>query len=149
MPIVNNTHDQPEMVQARKEQMDPWVMYIVVRESLDMSVGKLAAQVGHAVGMVYNHYNYLKDVRAGAIGERWLDLKLKMDYFDLWQRQSFRKILLRADEKEWQKLKDQLECHLVIDAGLTEVEPGTETIIALWPMLKSTAPRLVKRLRLL
>lgn len=35
------------------------------------------------------------------------------------------------------------------DAGLTEVDPGTETVMALWPMRKSERPPLVKRLQTL
>ena len=150
MPVVNNElYANPESVLARKNQEDPWIMYLIVRESLKMSPGKIAAQVGHGVGIIYNHYSHLKDVRSGAIGERWLHLQSKIGHFDSWQNQSFRKIVLRASDKEWEKLKRQLECFLVADAGLTEVEAGSETVIALWPMLKSSAPPLVKRLQTL
>lgn len=31
---------------------DPIIMYLVVRESLNMSPGEIVAQVGHAVGML-------------------------------------------------------------------------------------------------
>lgn len=150
MPVVNNElYDNPESVLARKSQEDPWIMYLIVRESLKMSPGKIAAQVGHGVGIIYNHYSRLKEKSPGPPGDKGLELRSKIGYFDSWQEQSFRKIVLRADDKEWEKLKRQLECFLVADAGLTEVEAGSETVIALWPMLKSSAPPLVKRLQTL
>jgi len=62
---------------------------------------------------------------------------------------SYRKATLVADDKEWEKLKEQLWCFVVKDAGLTEVDPGTETVMALWPMRKSEVPKLVKRLQTL
>lgn len=106
MPVVNNElYDNPESVLARKNQEDPWIMYLVVRESLKMTPGKIAAQVGHSVGLIYSHYSHLKDVRSGAIGERWFHLQSKIGHFDSWQNESFRKIVLRASDKEWTKAR--------------------------------------------
>lgn len=150
MSVVKNRYDDQENVQARKEQADPWIMYLIVRESLNMGAGKIAAQVGHGVGIVYERF---MDLTWPETAEQEIFLgpgrAKKLDAFNAWSKSSFRKIVLKADDKEWKKLKDQLECHLVVDAGLTEIEAGSETVIALWPMLKSEAPPLVKRLRLL
>lgn len=52
MSAIENPHDDPAAVEARKNQEDPWVLYLIVRESLNMTPGKLVAQCGHAVGMV-------------------------------------------------------------------------------------------------
>lgn len=38
---------------------------------------------------------------------------------------------------------------LVVDAGLTEIPSGSETVIGLWPMRKSQVPKTVKRLQVL
>ena len=157
MSVIKSRYDDPENVQARKDQIDPWIMYLIVRETLNMGVGKIAAQTGHAVGMIYENYSSLeKELDFLAFGdipeghkERLKIVDEKCHNFTTWKSKSFRKIVLRADDKEWEKLKRQLECYLVVDAGLTEVEAGSETVIALWPMLKSSAPPLVKRLRLL
>lgn len=160
MPIIkpsNHRLQDPENVQARKNQIDPWIMYLIVRETLNMGVGKIAAQTGHAVGIIYEDYESLdKELDFLSFGDQIPEEKKRLKFVDdkcyrftSWKGKSFRKIVLKADDKEWEKLKRQLECYLVVDAGLTEVEAGSETVIALWPMLKSLAPPIIKRLRLL
>lgn len=161
MSVVNNDrYTNSEAVLARKNQVDPWIMYLIVRESLNMGSGKIAAQVGHAVGMIYGKFiqlqSYWDDSSSEYTSNLWTSsglsleqIKSYIDCFNSWSNNSFRKIVLRADDREWEKLKRQLECYLVVDAGFTEVASGSETVIALWPMLKSSAPTLIKRLRLL
>jgi peptidyl-tRNA hydrolase len=59
---------------------------------------------------------------------------------------------LKADEKEWIKLKQEIkdQPHVIVrDAGLTELEPGTETVIGLWPVRKSKRSKTVARLQVL
>lgn len=155
-----NPFDAPDLVKARASQADPWVLYLVVRETLRMSAGKVAAQAGHAVGMVYEEYirqtkeekyflNKLKEKATLTDQEsaKWDNLKSSLNAFRSWRSESFRKVTLRADDKEWAKLKEQLECFVVRDAGLTEIEAGSETVIALWPNKKSLVPKTVKRLQ--
>lgn len=169
MPIIN-LQDTSKKVQARKDQEDPWIMYLIVRESLNMSAGKIAAQVGHAVGIIDAYYmsfvaeidmmylsaidedifsSKIEEVISSVDREKLDNILPKTHCFEQWRDNSFRKIVLRADDKEWEKAKRQLDCYLVVDAGLTQVESGSETVIGLWPMLKSSAPPLIKRLRLL
>ena len=38
----------PENVETRASQEDPIIMYLIVKESLNMSAGKTAAQCAHA-----------------------------------------------------------------------------------------------------
>lgn len=141
--------DSPEEVEKRKSQEDPIVMYLIVRESLNMGVGKIAAQCAHASQMLAFKYT-------NAVG--WTEA-LDFDYppeeeiFSEWLKGSFRKVVLKADDKEWEKLKKEYEGNKfvvhVIDAGLTEVPSGSETVIGLWPMKKSQAPKVVKKLQVL
>lgn len=157
-----NPFDSADLAQVRAAQEDPWVMYLIVRDDLKMSAGKTAAQAGHAVGMIYEDYislqkeekyflNSLRDKveLAPEKVERWEQLKAQLHAFRSWRSESFRKIVLRADLKEWAKLKlcAELECFVVRDAGLTEVAAGSETVIGLRPMKKSQAPKLIKRLQ--
>lgn len=135
-----NKHDHPDAVRARKNQEDPWVLYLIVRESLDMSTGKIAAQVGHAVGMVYEAY--IRDLNNSKSSD-------KINDFKSWRSESFRKIALKADDKEWVKVKEQCECFVVRDAGFTQVKSGSETVIALFPMRKSNVPKIVRKLQVL
>jgi peptidyl-tRNA hydrolase len=68
-----------------------------------------------------------------------------------WVKSSFRKVVLRADDKEWEKVKacPDLTFVTVRDAGLTEVAAGSETVLGIWPMLKSQAPKVLKKLQVL
>ncbi|HVI42684.1 MAG TPA: aminoacyl-tRNA hydrolase [Anaerovoracaceae bacterium] len=139
----HNPHDDPEKAKARKDQEDPWVMYLIVRESLGMGAGKIGAQCGHAVGMMYEKLHGLKKQEKN---QSVLD---KLNTFEAWRNESYRKVVLRADDKEWEKLKAELECFVVRDAGFTEVPAGSETVIGLWPMRKSQVPKIVKKLQVL
>ena len=64
---------------------------------------------------------------------------------------SFRKVVLRASDKEWVKLKEEFNGSmvLVIDAGLTEIPSGSETVIGLFPMRKSQCSKTIQRLQVL
>lgn len=160
---VHNPYNDPASVKARKEQEDPWVMYIIVRESLGMSTGKIAAQCGHAVGILYGEQEKMMDrLRdcfepfGGYAAEGPHDLReedmlklIKTDKFHDWKKDSFRKIVLKAKDSQWEKLKEKLECYVVRDAGLTEVEPGSETVIGLWPMRRSQRPNILRKLQTL
>lgn len=153
---TNENPDAPENVAARKNQEDPLIMYLIVRESLGMSTGKTTAQGGHAVGMLDKQFYSLDKEWEGYLLSGWTpnsDTVLKASIFKDWQKQSFRKVVLGASDKEWAKLKEDPWCKanmvLVVDAGLTEIEPGSETVIGLWPMKKSQAPKIVKKLQVL
>lgn len=128
-----------------KNRDDVFVMYLVVRESLSMSPGKLCAQVGHAVMQLVDvYYKTLRgegDNKFERICER-----NNTDYFD-WRFEPT-KVVLRANEEQWQELK-KLPCTVVIDGGYTEVPPNSETVLGFWPMKKSDAPELIKSLKLL
>lgn len=176
-------YDSPEQVALRKGQGDPIIMYLVVRESLGMSAGKLAAQAGHVVDMVFhqflreagfqgfqrimghespegpvavNRYEPAEDPTTGELvyvphTPETQAMLARHELYIQWRRTSFRKVTLGADEKEWAKVKasQELTYQVVRDAGLTEVEPGSETVMAVWPMHKSQAPKVLKRLQVL
>lgn len=130
-----------------EDQNDPLVMYLIVKESLNMSAGKIAAQVGHAVGMLGTVYLLGSTYD---IGEPILEIDRDMIHnYVRWELGLFRKVVLKAKDKDWERLKDELACVVVRDAGLTEVEPGSETVIGVMPMRKSQAPKILKRLQVL
>jgi len=137
-------HQSPEAIAARANQQDPIIMYLIVRESLKMSTGKIAAQVGHAVGMFHLEYAELTQSLAGAMTDHYI-------MFSDWLDSSFRKVVLSADDKEWKKVKEEYADYMVevIDNGLTEVPSGSATVIGLWPMKKSQSSKVIKKLRLL
>lgn len=144
---IKNPFDTPEQVEARKNQEDPIILYLIVKESLNMNAGKTAAQVGHAVGMIYGYY-YALIYEYYPLYEYDLLAYNYIKIFEDWQNSSYRKVVLRASDKEFEKIKSELKCFVVRDAGLTEIEPG-ETVIALWPQHKSDCHKLIKKLQVL
>lgn len=152
-----------EAVAARANQDDPIVMYLIVRESLGMSPGKIGAQCGHAAQMLLLQYFREQQEWESSFdpvygpSQEDFDLvseetKSRWVVFDKWLNSSFRKVVLRADDKEWAKIKveiSKINCQIVIDAGLTEIAAGSETVIGLWPMRKSERPKLIKKLQVL
>lgn len=158
-------YNTPAAIKARAEQEDPIVMYIIVHESLGMSVGKTAAQCAHASQMLTlmffefkENCKHLQNVMSvndntnkDEIINHYKALATEIAIFSEWLNSSFRKVVLKADDKEWVKLKEEFteSMVVVVDAGLTEIMAGSETCIGLWPMRKSQVPKLVKRLQLL
>ncbi|MEU6558730.1 peptidyl-tRNA hydrolase [Nocardia nova] len=102
---------------------DPELPVLWVNSALEMTVGKAAAQVGHASMLL-----------AGA---------LPVDQAFAWAQRGFRCAVRDADPAQWERL-----CALVHgdaaprtvaavrDAGFTEVAPGSMTVIAVAPELR-------------
>lgn len=154
--------NEPEAIAKRSAQEDPIVMYLIVRESLGMGMGKTAAQCAHASQMLLlKHIALEKElVNLEGVEENfgpltkdeeiyWDANQPKYFVFLSWLDTSFRKVVLRADDKEWVKLKEIPNHVLVVDAGLTEIAAGSETVIGFWPMHKSEVPKLIKKLQAL
>lgn len=128
-----------------------FVMYFIIPENLNMSPGKIASQCCHGIQMMLEQYHqwfaYMNN-------DMELNKKNKLLRICFWLTQKiddarYTKIILEADEKEWKKLKEKYDGIIIKDAGKTEVEPGTDTVMVLYPMLKSERDGLLKRLRLL
>lgn len=139
-------YNSPEGCEKRLSQEDPIIMYLVVHD-IGMSAGKMAAQVGHAVGMLYIKHDKLTTSTDSLLSHR-------LDVWKEWQNDLFRKVTLTANDAKWNKLKALLpdlgiEHAMVIDAGLTEIPHGSETVISVWPMRKSTRPPLLRKLQIL
>lgn len=164
-------YDSAEAVEERASQEDPIVMYLIVHESLNMSIGKTAAQSAHAAQMLTLKYFTMKETsislqkrmqpllnappeanEMAKLKAAYIEMSRPLSIFGEWLNSSFRKVVLRASDKEWAKLKEEFKDHnmvMVVDAGLTEIAAGSETFIGLWPMRKSQAPKSVKRLQVL
>lgn len=111
-----------------------YVQYFVVNEDLEMSPGKLAAQVAHAATTSTLHI-LLKDRQRQADFQAWLE-------------QGQKKVVLRAGEAETKQLAEQ--GYLSIrDAGHTEIPAGSLTVVVLPPMVKDAAREFVGDFKLL
>lgn len=120
-------------------QSDPYVMYLIVRKELYMSLGKTAAQCAHASGLLVDNFY------------RMCLLEEDKERFVAWRDADYRKVALQASDADFEKIKKELSAVdvVVVDGGLTELAPNTETVIGLWPLKKSLAPKSIKRLQLL
>ena len=95
---------------------DAPVMVFVLNGDVPMRVGKMAAQIGHAVLL-----------GAIAFGQR------EAEAFGRWEEAGMPCAVLRASGEGWAALQREEHCAIVRDAGLTEVAHGSETFLALVP----------------
>lgn len=111
---------------------------ILVRTDLKMGKGKLAAQVAHA-----------------SLGAALKAMKIHKEWFEKWMEAGQVKVVLRVSgEFELLEFKDKaleanLPTELVIDRGLTQLEPGTTTCLAIGPAPSDLIDRLTGTLKLL
>lgn len=139
MPIEPDTFDANKII---LEQKDPIIQYYIVRKDIKMSRGKMCAQVAHGAQKFI--MTYLERVNSNPI-RYWDDLAL----ITTWINEGYRKVFLGGKQKDFEKIKEELFIFSVTDAGLTEIESGTETLLVTWPMLKSQRPKVISRLQLL
>ena len=95
---------------------------IVLRGDLKMSAGKAAAQACHA-----------------AVAASESARKTHKDWWEGWMREGQRKIVVKVESEE-DLLKVELEAKalgiptaMIVDMGLTELEPGTRTSVGIGP----------------
>lgn len=155
--------NSPEAMAARAAQPDPIVMYLIVKESLEMSIGKTAAQCAHGSQMLQLKFNTLEKELANLenLEETFGSLNpsegaareaIHPQYyiFQQWLDTSFRKVVLRANDHQFERLKKECPNHIVVvDAGITEIAPGSETVLGLWPMHRSTCPKYLTKIQVL
>ena len=113
-------------------------MVILVRTDLNMSVGKVAAQVGHAV-----------------LGWYKVAMMECPEKVNQWELISWPKIVLKVDsEEQMDEMREQADQagiwnFIVQDAGRTEVDPGTKTVLAIGPDLNAKIDPITGSLALL
>ncbi len=113
-------------------------MVLVVRSELGLSPGKTAVQVAHAAVMLTLEGRSRKD----KVLEKWLD-------------EGQKKVALRvpslADLETLRKKAASLGLRTVYveDAGLTEVPPGTKTVLGIGPAATAEIDRVTGNLPLL
>ena len=152
MVVEKNLYDDEALAKMRAEQEDPYVQYIIINKDLEMGCGKIAAQVGHGCGMHILKYNFLDNIINYGDSHQLTDQEItEVENTIYWIKESFRKIVKVAHKKEFEKIKELIEvdCFVVKDAGLTSVEPGSETVIVLWPIKRSLCPKIIQKLQLL
>ena len=111
---------------------------IVLRADLGMGKGKLAAQAAHASLDAYE--------KARAAKPEWARA---------WRESGMMKITLKVhSEKELldafdSAKKAKLPCALILDAGHTQVKPGSKTAVAIGPAAEKEIDGITGKLKLL
>lgn len=111
---------------------------IVVRSDLKMGKGKLAAQVAHASLSAAEHA-----------------MERRSQWLNEWKKGGQAKIVLKVQSEDdlhelFRKAKNaKLPASLIEDRGLTQLEPGTVTCIAIGPGPDDEVDRLTGKLKLL
>ena len=103
------------------------IQYILVNNEIQMSAGKVAAQVGHACTIVA-----LKQQHNG--------------FFKSWLGNGQKKIILQASKNMLEELENSF--FSVRDAGHTELQPNTLTVVSLGVMTRQQAATITKKLQL-
>ena len=115
--------------------MSDYKQCIVIRDDLKLSKGKLAVQVAHAA----------------VSASEWADRTT----LDKWKEGGQKKVVLRvASLKELFELKGTARKHdlptaIIQDAGLTEVKPGTVTVLGIGPAKEEEIDKITGNLKLL
>jgi PTH2 family peptidyl-tRNA hydrolase len=113
-------------------------LVIVVRRDLKLSQGKLAVQVAHAA------------VTCAATAR-----KETPKWYKAWFSEGQKKVVCKVQsEDELHELRDaarakNLAAHLINDAGLTEVPPGTTTCLGIGPGPENIVDQITGKLSLL
>jgi PTH2 family peptidyl-tRNA hydrolase len=111
---------------------------IAVRTDLDMSRGKIAVQVAH-----------------GALSAAERARVTRQDVWKAWLDEGQKKVAVKvASEKELLDLKRLAVVHrlpnaLIRDAGMTELPPGTITVVGIGPGLSDEIDKVTGSLKLL
>lgn len=142
-----------------QEARDPIIEYLIVKTSLNMSTGKIAAQCAHAAQLLEKRYaslcnevdSYIDIIYKTGSEQIPKVLLDKIHLYESWNNSGVPKVVLRANDKEFEKIKTEYEDSLVLiqDAGRTEIPAGSETVIGLFPQYKSKVTSTLKRLQLL
>jgi PTH2 family peptidyl-tRNA hydrolase len=122
------------------------VMYLIFREDLKLTKGKIAAQAGHAVQLMIQKIDVAYLDQCGPAGQ--------FERYGSWCQGSMAKVALKvADGAALEELRVKLAdarvwTATVTDEGRTCVEPGTETVMAIEPMPRDEIAPFVSSLKL-
>jgi len=120
---------------AYNSPMRDYKQVILCRTDLKMSKGKLAAQVSHASveTMVKSHKDDI---------ENWRDQGMKKSILKVISRQQLFYYKRKAEDAG-------LVCGLIIDAGHTQLKPGTPTCLGIGPDKEEKIDAVTGKLKLI
>jgi peptidyl-tRNA hydrolase len=98
---------------ASGAELDPRSMVMLIPEDLELTLGKACAQVAHAVLIAQDHHS--------------------ADAIAAWRGEGSPVAARLVDRETFERAKRELSVAAVRDGGLTQVAPGTETVLATEP----------------
>jgi len=126
-----------------KQQMTrstEFTSYIIVNNDLNMSKGKIASQSAHAILDVYRFLITNSIDKKGWENNGEKIVVLKASFIEIKQ--------ILEQYSEYIPMKNKLNVFPVYDAGRTEVESGSLTVIATTPITEDVKPEILKSLKL-
>ena len=120
-----------------------YTAYLIINEDLKMSKGKIASQSAHAILNVHRFMssNGMENKAWENRGEKIVVLKAS--------ELIIKQLLTEYGELIINKKKDKLNVFPVYDAGRTEVDPGSLTVLATTPITDGSKPDILRILKLL
>ncbi|VWU49074.1 peptidyl-tRNA hydrolase 2, putative [Hepatocystis sp. ex Piliocolobus tephrosceles] len=125
-------------------------MVFCVRTDLKMNKGKICSQCCHACLSVYE-----KVLKRNTRIKNDPNRKNNLTFFDMWKKTGQKKVVLKVSsleemyEIEEMAKKENLITSIIADAGRTQIEPNTETVIAIEPVPDEIANKITGHLKLL
>jgi peptidyl-tRNA hydrolase len=111
------------------------IVYIVFNGPLGMSPGKMTAQAFQLAERLFR----AADSYDVPMGERVDHLQR----VGAWRKHTTTITRVAKTPTMWERVKAEVEGVVMVDEGYTEVEPGSETCFASWPMLVGDAPKIL------
>ncbi|CAH0553295.1 unnamed protein product [Brassicogethes aeneus] len=130
--------DQQDHISSDDDESNYYKMTFVVNHSLKMGIGKIAAQVAHACLALYREM---------------MEQNME-DLIQNWEAIGEKKIVLKGDDTDhlvnlYEKAKSHnIVCHLVHDAGHTQIAPGSATVLGIFG-LEDDVDKIAGKLKLL
>lgn len=124
---VYHSYDEMTGLFSESDRGTEYKMVLVANTSLRMGVGKLAAQVGHAVLGLYHCLEVQHDHKPGLLE---------------WEGKGAKKVVLKGNDTQHlldlkqRALELQIANILIHDAGKTQIDPGSLTVLALFGQSK-------------
>jgi PTH2 family peptidyl-tRNA hydrolase len=111
------------------QEPEEYASYIVVNNDLNMSKGKIASQVGHITESIAERAMKI-------MYESTKSKEFVIDYMK-YAKSGRKKIILKGTQEELEELSKEKDAEFIIDAGRTEIAPGSLTVVGFLPSNKN------------
>lgn len=126
---------------------DPIVLYIILRQSLQLDKYQTAHFTANAVQQLLLRYFTLQVLAVKTKDNLSASNMGRLESTNLWLSSQSKKRIVNADEQTWDKIRGEFVVgREVICLKETVLEPETETAFVFWPSKYSCLPEFIKTL---